>query len=81
MELCDANSLNVLFNELNNRGRRTVASKPASRRAAAMKRRCSCGICPQCSEAARWERIFQEKFADPDYYSAPLRHCSPLSDL
>jgi hypothetical protein len=32
-------------------------------------RRCRCGVCTACRDAARWERIFQEKFADPDYYS------------
>ncbi len=31
--------------------------------------RCRCGTCAQCAENARWERIFQERFADPDYYS------------
>src|SRR5262249_708953 len=33
--------------------------------------RCQCGQCPACEENARWERIFNEKFADPDYYSRP----------
>ena len=32
-------------------------------------RRCNCGECRQCEDNARWERIFQEKFADPDYYT------------
>jgi hypothetical protein len=32
------------------------------------KPRCKCGLCLKCVEEARWERIFQEKFADPDYY-------------
>jgi hypothetical protein len=32
------------------------------------KHRCRCGQCSSCVEAAKWERIFQEKFADPDYY-------------
>jgi len=28
---------------------------------------------------AHWERIFQEKFADPEYYSFRLlRHSSPI---
>lgn len=35
-------------------------------------KRCRCGKCPACTENARWERIFQEKFADPDYYKRPL---------
>jgi len=33
------------------------------------KQRCRCGNCTTCQDAARWERVFQEKFADPDYYS------------
>jgi hypothetical protein len=30
--------------------------------------RCHCGQCSCCKENARWERIFNEKFADPEYY-------------
>ena len=42
-------------------------------------RRCQCGACATCLDNARWERIFAEKFEDPDYYSdLPLRHASPL---
>lgn len=40
--------------------------------------RCTCGNCAVCSENARWERIFQEKFADPTYYSHRLRVDSTL---
>jgi hypothetical protein len=36
-------------------------------------RRCACGTCTTCIENARWERIFREKFADPDYYTRPVR--------
>ena len=37
--------------------------------------------CRTCSDNARWERIFQEKFADPSYYSNPItRNGSSLSD-
>jgi len=31
-------------------------------------KRCHCGTCPRCMEEARWDRIFNERFADPDYY-------------
>jgi len=42
--------------------------------------RCRCGSCTPCQDAARWERVFQEKFADPDYYSRREgRHGSSLS--
>ena len=44
--------------------------------------RCPCGVCPKCLEDARWERIFQEKFADPDYYSVQrVSRGSSLSSL
>jgi hypothetical protein len=44
--------------------------------------RCLCGCtCRMCTDNARWERIFQEKFADPTYYSDPTtRNGSSLSD-
>lgn len=32
-------------------------------------RRCSCGRCRSCTDNARWEAVFQQKFADPHYYS------------
>jgi hypothetical protein len=41
--------------------------------------RCTCGKCRQCAEDQRWERIFREKFADPDYYTTAIpRMVSPL---
>jgi hypothetical protein len=41
---------------------------------------CSCGRCRNCLDDARWERIFQDRFADPDYYRQPrIRLCSPLA--
>jgi len=44
-------------------------------------RRCVCGLCKMCQDNARWERIFQAKFADPDYYQRrSLVHSSPLAD-
>ena len=42
-------------------------------------RRCHCGVCAQCQQNARWERIFQEKFADPDYGSRLPRWNSSLN--
>lgn len=46
----------------------------------ARRRRCHCGTCFTCLENARWERIFNEKFADPNYYKPqPVRHVSSLS--
>lgn len=45
--------------------------------------RCQCGQCANCLENQRWERIFREKFASPDYYSHDLRirYASPLSSF
>ncbi len=46
------------------------------------KKPCACGNCRECVENARWERVFNEKFADPDYYKErPLRFASPVCDL
>jgi hypothetical protein len=46
------------------------------------RQRCRCGQCRECVDNARWERIFAEKFADPNYYTrsvvraeSPLRSC------
>jgi hypothetical protein len=47
-----------------------------------VRRRCRCGQCHQCLDNARWERIFAEKFADPDYYARRVtRIASPLTSL
>lgn len=42
-------------------------------------RRCTCGKCRTCADNARWEAVFQAKFADPHYYS--LRHPKQGSSL
>jgi len=66
------------------RGQRLVPANPAGpgpsrQHRAARISHCECGSCPNCQENARWERIFQEKFADPDYYRPrPIRRASPL---
>jgi len=41
---------------------------------------CSCGACPRCRDNARWNRIFDEKFADPSYYGQiTIRYGSSLA--
>lgn len=42
---------------------------------------CKCGKCCECRENARWERIYQAKFADPHYYDvrSALRMASPVA--
>ena len=53
-----------------------------SRRAERRRPRCHCGQCGQCLDNARWERIFAEKFADPEYYTRRRARCSsPLESL
>lgn len=45
-------------------------------------RHCHCGVCSRCIENARWEEIFEQKFADPNYYSRRSPpHQSPLSEI
>ncbi|SPE30040.1 hypothetical protein SBA6_120003 [Candidatus Sulfopaludibacter sp. SbA6] len=44
--------------------------------------RCRCGQCARSLDNERWERIFEQNFADPDYYEFRLvRHASPLGAL
>ncbi len=41
---------------------------------------CGCGRCRWCVDNARWDRIFNEKFADPAYYQKlTVRQDSSLS--
>jgi hypothetical protein len=43
---------------------------------------CSCGACGGCQDNARWNRIFDEKFADPSYYGGIfVRHNSSLAGV
>jgi hypothetical protein len=47
-----------------------------------LKMKCACGTCVRCLDNARWERIFAEKFADPNYYAnRGPRIVSPLTSL
>jgi hypothetical protein len=40
---------------------------------------CRCGQCKRCMDNLRWDRIYNEKFADPAYYGGRLvRHNSAL---
>jgi len=74
MELADPHIIAALIEAQRERG-----SKPRARRfqrresdadsRSSRPRRCECGSCAFCIENARWDRIFNEKFADPDYYS------------
>ena len=67
-----------------------AAGEPAARRRSAGQSRtrrrfrnhdglCRCGACATCADEARWERIFNEKFACPAYYGE--RHLQNWSTL
>ncbi|HTX36371.1 MAG TPA: hypothetical protein VME43_15185 [Bryobacteraceae bacterium] len=56
-----------------------MPAAPATFPRRAISKRCQCGQCAACRDNARWERIFQEKFADPTYYT--LRPLSQKSSL
>lgn len=45
-------------------------------------RHCECGHCATCVENARWDAIFNAKFADPTYYNPkPIHFGSSLEWL
>ncbi|MEO8592282.1 MAG: hypothetical protein ABI759_03085 [Candidatus Solibacter sp.] len=67
--------------ERNPRNRMAAAVLPRATRPSKLARCPRACVCRMCSDNARWERIFQEKFADPNYYSDPItRNGSSLAD-
>lgn len=58
--------------------RKLVTDKSEIRPVGKRPARCTCGVCYTCRDNDRWERIFQEKFADPTYYMRRLRVDSTL---
>ena len=81
MELTDRNVLDTILAFQMPANRKFTEAKtdyqaPASKRGF---RRCTCRKCSSCLDEARWERIFQEKFADPMYYSKRVRRDSTLN--
>ncbi len=83
MQLASAEVISELLNRQSTMmGQNQTAPNTARRSSAGRKRRCRCGECAECRENARWERIFAEKFADPDYYTLQVpRAVSPLTSL
>ena len=78
MELTDQKLIDALKGEVQRRRR-----KPGTANLMEVKpdrqKRCLCGVCTVCIDNARWEAIFNAKFADPDYYkSRPVRGASSL---
>lgn len=85
MELADPKLISALIVE-HRKPRKVVAHRGSLASISAIRgskaRRCQCGRCPFCIENDRWERIFKEKFADPNYYEPkPLRVGSSLEWL
>ena len=77
MELSSPESIHALIAAYGNPTR--VQRPPASKD---RRMRCTCGHCRQCVDNVRWERIFAEKFADPDYYTRSVIHiASPLTSI
>lgn len=68
MEIVSSDVIAVMLGEL--QGRPDVLAPEIARKTKGGRRgsRCSCGACSTCADNARWERVFNEKFADPDYY-------------
>ena len=85
MELSNPESIRALMRAYGNatRVQRRRGAREAARPAGKDRRmRCQCGQCRQCLDNAKWERIFAEKFADPNYYNRLVtRTGSPLTSL
>jgi hypothetical protein len=87
MELSDPSVIVALLEGIERRpgkprARRGLVGDNTITKAERSRRRCNCGTCAFCKENARWERIFQEKFADPYYYTQrKVKHVSSLSGL
>jgi hypothetical protein len=63
-------------------GTRTVFGNPPIIPQRLIRRRCACGKCVACTDNARWNRIFEAKFMDRDYYTrTAVWRGSPLSAL
>jgi len=78
MELCDPSLIELLMTTSPQPCMRSATEPPQTKHRGAAPR-CRCGQCPTCMHNARWERIFQGHFADPDYYAPrPVRHTSSL---
>lgn len=43
--------------------------------------RCTCGVCRECKDNEKWDRIFAEKFAAKSHHEERGMFASPLSDF
>jgi hypothetical protein len=80
MELTSPEVIAQLLAEQQRTPRRSrPAPAPVERSRPTAPRRCKCGVCGSCRDNERWDRIFNEKFADPNYYkSTPVKFSSSL---
>ena len=82
MDRSDSNRIAALMRGPRGLKSRRVKLEAGPERRAPKVRHCKCGICPDCIDNARWERIFAAKFADPHYYTRTnLSQGSPLSRI
>jgi hypothetical protein len=86
MELSDDKVLEAVLRmwEADQQSRKSKPSVPVyeAPSAKSFRRHCKCGACRECQENARWDRIFHEKFEDPEYYKGrPVALTSPLAEL
>src|ERR1700693_2829594 len=84
MELSDTKLIALILGHQRpptRRGRAMRGVEPVPEKRAARKiRRCLCGSCARCIDHAKRERIFAEKFEDPDYYTrSTIRRFSPFA--
>jgi hypothetical protein len=63
-------AVNALYEPARRRMRRPAEPPAAPRVKQERSGCCHCGYCASCLEEERWERIFNEKFACPEYYLA-----------
>ena len=79
MDLCDREVISGLMAECQ-KARKNVTRRDSPDRSSAVfyprrkRSMCKCGQCKMCIENARWDRIFNEKFADPNYYAPHPYH-------
>ena len=64
MEFARNETISDLLDEIQLTRRQPNTRQPSNRSS----QRCGCGVCTTCQDNARWERVFNEKFADPLYY-------------
>ena len=78
MEIATSETIAAILSQMNDKERHSYgkrmlsageAGRGASRKPVRSRRRCTCGKCSRCLDDARWEKIYNEKFADSTYYS------------